>query len=69
MVITTSAACTLPVVSGLGYSREMSRPISAMAATTAGLTWSAGCDPAELTRARPATTRTTPPFCTAVRLA
>src|SRR6516165_1124096 len=54
MVITTSAACTLPVVSGLGNSREMSRPISAIAATTAGLSWSAGCDPAEVTRTRPA---------------
>src|SRR5262252_9326846 len=54
MVITTSAACTLSVVSGLGNSREMSRPTSAMAATTAGLSWSAGCDPAEATRTRPA---------------
>src|SRR5215471_17175547 len=54
MVITMSAACTLPVVSGLGNSRDMSRPISAMAATTAGLSWSAGCDPAEVTRTRPA---------------
>src|SRR5215475_7828080 len=54
MVITTSAACTLSVVSGLGYSREMSRPISAMAAMTAGLSWSAGWDPAEVTRTRPA---------------
>src|SRR5215467_12307048 len=54
MVITTSATCTLSVVSGLGNSREMSRPISAMATTTAGLSWSAGCDPAEVTRTRPA---------------
>jgi hypothetical protein len=34
MVITTSATCTLPVVSGLGNSREMSRPISASSAVT-----------------------------------
>src|SRR6516164_9923847 len=54
MVITTSAACTLSVVSGLGNSREMSRPISAMAWTTAGLSWPAGWDPAEETRTRPA---------------
>src|SRR5215472_9541267 len=54
MVITTSAACTLSAVSGLGNSREMSRPISAMAWTTAGLSWLAGCDPAEVTRTRPA---------------
>src|SRR5215469_14942778 len=54
MVITTSAACTFSLVSGLGNSREMSRPISAMAWTTAGLSWSAGCDPAEVTRTRPA---------------
>src|SRR5215468_6719780 len=54
MVITMSAACTWPVVSGLGNSREMSSPISAMACTTAGLSWSAGCDPAEVTRTRPA---------------
>src|SRR6516225_3103053 len=54
MVITTSAACTFSVVSGLGNSREMSRPISAMAWTTAGLSWPAGWDPAEVTRTRPA---------------
>src|SRR5215475_7182171 len=54
MVISTSAARTLSVVTGLGYSREMSRPISAIAWTTAGLSWSAGCDPAEVTWTRPA---------------
>src|SRR6516162_8018394 len=54
MVMTTSAARTLSLVSGLGNSREMSRPISAMAATTAGLSWSPGWDPAEVTRTRPA---------------
>src|SRR5579859_3918186 len=54
MVITTSAAATLSPVSGLGYSREMSRPSSAMTCTTAGLTWLAGWDPAEVTRTRPA---------------
>jgi hypothetical protein len=32
--------------------RRASRPISAMAWTTAGLSWSAGCDPAEVTRTR-----------------
>src|SRR6516162_3788958 len=52
--MTTSAALTLSPVSGLGYSREMSRPISAMACTTAGLSWLAGWDPAEETRTRPA---------------
>src|SRR5215471_2253317 len=54
IVMTTSAALTLSPVRGLGYSREMSRPISAMARTTAGLSWLAGWDPAEETRTRPA---------------
>jgi hypothetical protein len=54
MVITTSAAWTLSGLRGLGYSREMSRPISAMAATTAGLSWLAGSDPAEVTVTCPA---------------
>src|ERR1700684_1219776 len=54
MVMTMSAARTWPVVSRLGNSREMSRPISAMAWTTAGLSWLAGCDPAEVTRTRQA---------------
>src|SRR6185437_6435184 len=57
MVMTMSAACTLSLVSGLGNSREMSTPISAMAATTAGLSWLAGWDPAEVTRTRPAAAR------------
>src|SRR5690348_3942947 len=52
--MTTSAALTLSPVRGLGYSREMSRPTSAMACTTAGLSWLAGWDPAEETRTRPA---------------
>src|SRR5699024_4184770 len=38
-----------PSVSGLGNSREMSRPTSA----TAGMSWSAACEPAERTRTRP----------------
>src|SRR5262249_38593485 len=52
--MTTSAARTLSPVRGLGCSPEMSRPISAMAWTTAGLSWLAGWDPAEGTRTRPA---------------
>ncbi len=40
--------------SGLGNSREMSMPISAMAATTAGLIVSAGAEPAERTTTLPA---------------
>jgi hypothetical protein len=54
MVMTMSAAWTFPVVSGLGNSAEISRPISAMAATTAGLSPRAGSEPAEVTRTRPA---------------
>src|SRR5215469_3586783 len=52
-----SAACTLSVVSRLGISREMSMPTSAMAWTTAGLSRSAGCEPAEVTRTLPAPSR------------
>src|SRR3984957_7064927 len=54
MVMTTSAARTKSVVSRLGRSREMSRPISAITWTTAGLSSSAGCDPADVTRTLPA---------------
>jgi hypothetical protein len=36
----------------LGDSREMSSPISAIAWTTAGLSWLAAWDPAEVTRTR-----------------
>jgi hypothetical protein len=54
MVMTMSAAWTFPVVSGLGNSAEMSRPISAMAFTTAGFSSLAGWEPAEATRTRPA---------------
>src|SRR5580692_11105184 len=53
MVMTMSAARTFSSVSRLGNSRVMSMPISAMAWTTAGLSAEAGCDPAEVTRARP----------------
>ena len=49
-----SAAWTFPAVRGLGNSRELSRPISAMACTTAGFSSLAGCEPAEVTRTRPA---------------
>ena len=45
-----SAAAACPAASGLGISREMSTPISAIAAATAGFTWLAGSDPAEVTR-------------------
>src|SRR5215469_15787491 len=54
MVMTMSAAWTWSVVRRLGISREMSRPISAIAATTAGLSSAAGCEPADVTRIRPA---------------
>src|SRR6266568_2898955 len=49
IVITTSAAWTLSLVSGLGNSWDRSRPISSMTATTAGLIESAGVEPAERT--------------------
>src|SRR5258708_422839 len=49
MVMTMSAAWTSLLVSGLGNSCDRSRPISAMAWTTAGLSWLAGWDPAERT--------------------
>src|SRR5689334_11928003 len=54
MVMTTSEALTASSVSGLGNSLEISRPSSAIASTTAGLSWSAGCDPADRTTTRPA---------------
>src|ERR1019366_8082934 len=50
---TTSAAWTWSPVSGLGNSRDRSRPISAIACKTAGWIWLAGCDPADVTRTRP----------------
>src|SRR5215467_12427162 len=57
MVMTTSAAWTWSVVSRLGNSRERSRPISAIAATTAGFSSAAGWEPADVTRIRPAAWR------------
>ena len=45
METTTSAAWTISSVHGLGYSREMSMPRSAIAAMAAGLTWVPGSVP------------------------
>src|SRR6478672_8078050 len=53
MVITTSESCTASVVRTLGISADMSMPTSAMASTAAGLTFSAGWDPAERTSMAP----------------
>jgi len=52
MVITTSAALAASSVSGLGNALVTSRLISARASTTAGLTRSAGWEPAERTWTR-----------------
>ena len=48
-----SAASACPASSGFGISCEMSTPISAIAAATAGFTWSAGSEPADVTRTAP----------------
>ena len=45
MVTTTSAACTISSVQGLGNSAVMSMPTSAIACTAAGLISSPGSDP------------------------
>src|SRR5690625_1299948 len=52
--MTTSAVFTASVVSSFGRSAVMSMSTSRMASTTAGLSWSAGSDPAERTSMRPA---------------
>src|SRR6478752_8777110 len=53
MVMTTSDSFTASVVRTLGISADMSMPSSAMASTAAGLTLSAGWEPAERTSMRP----------------
>src|SRR5687767_2676907 len=53
MVITTSDSLTASVVRILGISADMSIPSSAMASTAAGLTLSAGWDPADRTSISP----------------
>src|SRR3954468_19080869 len=53
MVITTSESFTASVVRTFGISADMSMPASAMAATAAGFTFSAGWDPAERTSMAP----------------
>src|SRR5215207_7889050 len=54
MVITTSDSRTAWSVRIFGFAAPMSMPTSAMACTAAGLTWSAGSDPAERTSTVPA---------------
>jgi hypothetical protein len=53
MVMTTSEALTASLVRILGCSAAMSMPTSAIAATAAGLTRSAGSEPAERTSTAP----------------
>src|SRR5690349_1161237 len=53
MVMTTSDSLTASVVSTFGISADMSMPSSAMASTAAGLTLSAGWEPAERTSISP----------------
>ncbi|CAM4490895.1 hypothetical protein NONI108955_34980 [Nocardia ninae] len=53
MVTMTSAARMISSVQGLGYSLAMSTPISAMAATAAGLRAWPGSEPPDQATARP----------------
>src|SRR6476469_10851781 len=53
MVITTSDSFTASVVRIFGILADMSMPSSAMASTAAGLTLSAGWEPADRTSIRP----------------
>ncbi len=52
MVMQTSDALTASMVRIFGVSAVMSMPTSRIASTAAGLTWSAGAEPAERTSTR-----------------